>query len=131
MLYIYCALLAAYFPVWMVLLIRLIYGQTTKKLKNATELALLVVLINSTVNPGLYLWRIREIRLPAKELLRTVFLRRGTTENRIGSRNRVDTPSLELEIRQVEVGLENLATNEIFTMNRGSAKHLDVFTTHF
>lgn len=131
MLSIYCALLAAYFPVWMVLLIRLIYGQTTKKLKNATELALLVVLINSTVNPGLYLWRIREIRLPAKELLRTVFLRRGTTENRIGSRNRVDTPSLELEIRQVEVGLENLATNEIFTMNRGSAKHLDVFTTHF
>lgn len=129
MLYIYCALLAAYFPVWVVLLIRIIYGQTTKMLKNATEVTLLVVLINSTVNPGLYLWRIREVRLPAKELLQSVFLRRSTTEN-VDSRSAMDTLSLEPRILQIEVGSENCLTNEAFAIDRGLAYHLSVFTTH-
>ena len=51
MLYVYCALLAAYLPTWIVLLIRIIDGKTTKMLQHASELALVIVLINSTVNP--------------------------------------------------------------------------------
>lgn len=130
MLYIYCALLAAYFPVWTVLLIRIIYGQTTKVLKNATELTLLGVLINSTVNPGLYLWRIGEIRQSAKELLRSVFLRRNTTENVNGPTDTVDMLSLEPRDRKIEVSSENGVTNATFSIDRALPNHLDVFITH-
>lgn len=131
MVYIYCALLAAYFPIWIVLLIRIIYGQSTKLLKNATELALLVVLINSTVNPVLYLWRIREIRLSAKELLQSVFLRRSTGENVDSST--LSTLSWEPRIQHIEGGLEFAEnygeTNDI--SSNGLANNHDVFTTHF
>lgn len=97
-------------------------------LTNATELTLVIVLINSTVNPGLYLWRIREIRLAVKELLRSMFLRRGKSEN-IDSGSTLETLSLEPRIRQIEVGSENCVTNEAFTISVGLANH-SVFTTH-
>lgn len=134
MLYVYCALLAAYLPVWIVLLIRLIYEQTTTALQHATEIGLLIVLINSSVNPGLYLWRIREIRKASFDLLRRLSWRRTTVE-RIGSRSRNSDRSdafslqLELRIQHMEIGLENNATND--SSVNGLTNIHDVFTTQF
>ena len=124
MLYIYCALLVAYFPVWLVLLIRIIHGQTTKILQNATELGLLVVLINSTVNPMLCFWRIREIRVAAKDLLKNVLRTRSTIED-VGSTNMFN---LETRIQTTDVGLKNCGPDDILVKDlEGNS---GVSTTH-
>ena len=131
MLYVYSALLVAYLPIWIVLLIRIIYEQTTMMLKHATEIALLLLLFNSTVNPGLYLWRIRHIRLASFDLLRRMlFWRRATIENNC-SRNSARSEVFSLErIQRIEVGLENYATTNDLPVN-GLGNNCHVFTTHF
>lgn len=131
MLYVYSALLVAYLPIWIVLLIRIIYEQTMIMLKHATEIALLLLLFNSTVNPGLYLWRIRHIRLASFDLLRRMlFWRRATIENNC-SRNSARSEVFSLErIQRIEVGLENYATTNDLPVN-GLGNNCHVFTTHF
>lgn len=127
MLYVYCALLAAYLPIWIVLLVRITYGQTTIVLKHATEIALLIVLINSTVNPGLYLWRIREIRQACFDLLRRVAWRRTTIEN-VENSTRSEPMSLELRIQpKVELRLKSKPANDTLVNGVNSR---EMVTTH-
>lgn len=127
MLYIYCALLFAYFPVWLALLIRIIYGHTTKILQNATELGLLIVLINSTVNPLLCFWRIREIRLVAKTLLEGMFRKRIAVEDVAATNNAYDSVDFQRRIRETGVGLENDGTAGILVKDLEDDP--DVFTS--
>lgn len=72
MLFVFCALLIAYTPSWVVILVRTVYG-TTKILENVTKITMTLILVNSTVNPMLYLWRMEELRASAKEVLAGVF----------------------------------------------------------
>ena len=65
---IFCALLVAYIPAWIVVLVRIIYGRT-QYLDKATTATLTIVLLNSTVNPILYLWRMKELRQSALEVI--------------------------------------------------------------
>ena len=65
---IFCALLVAYIPAWIVVLVRIIYGRT-EYLHKATTATLTIVLLNSTVNPILYLWRMKELRQSALEVI--------------------------------------------------------------
>ena len=88
MLLVFCALLAAYIPEWMVVLVRSIHGRT-ELLNKATKLTLTIILVNSTVNPILYLWRMKELRASALEVLADVFprsvARRNASNNAIES----------------------------------------------
>ena len=68
MLFVYCALLIAYTPSWVVILVRTIYG-STETLEVATKLTMTLVLVNSAVNPILYLWRMDELRATALEII--------------------------------------------------------------
>ena len=127
MLYVYCALLAAYLPIWIVLLVRTTYGKTTIVLKHATEIALLIVLINSTVNPVLYLSRIREIRQACFDLLRRVTWRRTTMKN-VENSTRSEPMSLEPRIQpKVEIRLENKPANHTLVKGVNSR---EMFTTY-
>lgn len=65
---IFCALLVAYIPAWIVVLVRIIYGRT-EYLDKATTATLTIVLLNSTVNPILYLWRMKDLRQSALEVI--------------------------------------------------------------
>ena len=65
---IFCALLVAYIPAWIVVLVRIIYGRT-EYLHKATTATLTIVLLNSTVNPILYLWRMKDLRQSALEVI--------------------------------------------------------------
>lgn len=133
MLYVYCALLAAYLPTWIVLLIRIIDGKTTKMLQHASELALVIVLINSTVNPGLYLWRIKELRQASSDLLRRIFsTRREMIVNGSSKSSRVSEGfSTEPKIQLVEIGLENCGMDERVHKGLVTNRNATVLTTHF
>lgn len=133
MLYVYCALLAAYLPTWIVLLIRIIDGKTTKMLQHASELALVIVLINSTVNPGLYLWRIKELRRASFDLLRRIFsTRREMIVNGSSKSSRVSEGfSTEPKIQLVEIGLENCGMDEGVHKGLATNRNATVLTTHF
>ena len=133
MLYVYCALLAAYLPTWIVLLIRIIDGKTTKMLQHASELALVIVLINSTVNPGLYLWRIKELRRASSDLLRRIFsTRREMIVNGSSKSSRVSEGfSTEPKIQLVEIGLENCGMDERVHKGLVTNRNATVLTTHF
>lgn len=69
MLYLYCAQVIAYFPAWLVMLVRVATGDTTAAIRQATQLTLTFIFINSTVNPAVYLWRIKELREAASEVI--------------------------------------------------------------
>lgn len=68
MFFVFCALLIAYAPSWVIVLVRTVHG-TTEMLENATKITMTFVLVNSTVNPMLYLRRMDELRASAKEVL--------------------------------------------------------------
>ena len=87
MLFVFCALLIAYIPAWIVILLRVIYG-TTENLKIATKLTMTLILVNSACNPMLYLWRMEDLRVAAIEVLAGVIpksLLRNTRGNAIES----------------------------------------------
>ena len=86
MLYVYCAQVIAYCPAWIVMLIRTISGLTTPAIQVATKLTLTFIFVNSTVNPVLYLWRIKELRTAAAEVIPFLF-------KSIRVDNRASTPS--------------------------------------
>ena len=69
MLYLYCAQVIAYFPAWAVMLVRVVTGDTTVAIRQATQLTLTFIFLNSTVNPAVYLWRIKELREAASEVI--------------------------------------------------------------
>lgn len=73
MLYVYCAQVVAYFPAWLVMLIRVTTGDSTIAIRKATQLTLTFIFLNSTVNPVVYLWRIKELRSAACEVLPFIF----------------------------------------------------------
>lgn len=74
MLYVYCAQVIAYCPAWLVMPIRMISGgPLTPAIQAATQLTLTFIFVNSTVNPVLYLWRIKELRAAAAEVIPCIF----------------------------------------------------------
>lgn len=87
MLFVFCALLIAYVPAWMVILLRTIYGNT-EILKMATKLTMTLILMNSACNPILYLWRMEDLRVAALEALEGLIPKshfRSTSTNAIES----------------------------------------------
>ena len=85
MLYVYCAQVIAYCPAWLVMVIRVLSG-TNPTIQAATELTLTFVFVNSTVNPVLYLWRFKELRATAAEVIPCIF-------KLVRVNNREETPS--------------------------------------
>ena len=70
MLYLYYAQVIAYFPAWLVMLVRVATGETTGAIRQATQLTLTFIFLNSTVSPLVYLWKIKELRGAASEVIR-------------------------------------------------------------
>ena len=84
MLLVFCALLLAYIPAWLVILVRQIYGRT-EMLAKLTKLSMTIVLLNSTVNPMLYLWRMPELRVSALQVLADMLPSSVTRRNASGN----------------------------------------------
>ena len=59
-----------YFPAWVVTAINVSRDNESFSLRAATHLTLTLVLVNSSLNPFLYLWRIAEVRNAAWEILK-------------------------------------------------------------
>ena len=91
MLYLYCAQVIAYFPAWLVMLIRVTTGDSTIAVRKATQLTLTFIFLNSTVNPVVYLWRIKELRAAACAVLPCI----SKCLRPIRVENRPPTPSEE------------------------------------
>ena len=84
MLLVFCVLLIAYIPAWLVVVVRVTYGRT-EMLDKATKLSMTIVLMNSTVNPMLYMWRMKELRLSALDVLADMFPKSVTRRNASGN----------------------------------------------
>lgn len=69
MLYLYCAQVIAYLTARLVMLIRVSTGDMTSAIRQATHLTLTFIFLNSTANPVVYLWRIKELREAACEVI--------------------------------------------------------------
>lgn len=69
MLYLYCAQVIAYLPAWLVMLIRVATVGRAAAIQKATQLTLTFIFLNSSVNPAVYLWRIKELRAAASEVI--------------------------------------------------------------
>ena len=112
MLFVFCALLIAYVPAWMVILLRTIYGNT-EILKMATKLTMTLILMNSACNPILYLWRMEDLRVAALQALEGLIPK---SQFRSTSTNAIE--SFEL---QVDWLLEKwLTTSKLLTTNYSS-----------
>lgn len=66
-LYIYGLLLLFYVPFVTVIIVETANGYT-RSLKIAYDYTATVVFINSSLNPAIYCWRVKEIRLAVKKL---------------------------------------------------------------
>lgn len=62
-------LLACYLPFGVVIAIFVINGRNTPSIDLAWEITMLLVLLNSSLNPFLYCWKIREIRLAVTDTI--------------------------------------------------------------
>ena len=82
MVYVYFAQVVAYCPAWLVMLTRVLSGTSPAAIRVATDLTLTFVFINSTVNPLLYLWRIKELRASAAEAISCCIFKPVRVNNR-------------------------------------------------
>ena len=71
-LYVYGLLLAFYLPFLAVMAVETMNGYT-RSVQVAYDYATTVVFINSSINPVIYCWRIRQVRRAVKEYLRSCF----------------------------------------------------------
>ena len=71
-LYVYGLLLAFYLPFVVVMVLETIRG-TTRSVGTAYDYATTVVLINSSINPIVYCWRIKLVRSAVKQYLKRLF----------------------------------------------------------
>lgn len=71
MLFVYFALLSCYLPT-LFLTIASLTNNTSKSLLTASQFTFVLVLLNSTLNPVLYCWRIRGVRKASLDLLKKV-----------------------------------------------------------
>ena len=71
--YVYGFLVAFYLPFLVVMVVESVYG-VTRSVKLAYDLATTVVFINSSVNPVIYCWRMRQIRQAVRNYVKNLLI---------------------------------------------------------
>ena len=70
----YIALIACYFPIYIILIL---YGTSNKKWQPEWNFATTLVFMNSAINPFLYCWRLRELRVAVVKTARQMFCKQA------------------------------------------------------
>ena len=73
--YVYLAFLACYLPFYCTLLAKEIFNWPSPTLKVFSKYSSTLMFINSSLNPVIYCWRMRDIRQSIKDILRNMFRR--------------------------------------------------------